>query len=177
MKQPEIIHFIGEHKSKILHIVIILFALNIAHKIYSKTVLNLASLSEKKEIEIKKNETLKEILNVQNKLDTIVQVINKKDVSLVMDKLGSMAKETSVKIISFKPNPVNEFPTYLKYTFDLTVAASNYHDIGRFITKIESSADTYQVDSCIISLQGQQQDAAKGKLIITLKLSTIVIKK
>lgn len=177
MRQIDLIPFLNSSKGKILHIILILFSLRIAHTIYGKSVKSLASLTEEKEIELKKNETLKDIQNTQKKVDGLMQMINKKDVTLIMDKLGDIAKESFVKIVMLKLNPEKDFPAYTQHSFILTVDANNYHDIGKFITKIESQSDMYQVESCSIKTGAQRLDNSQTKLTMELKITTILIKK
>jgi Tfp pilus assembly protein PilO len=87
-----------------------------------------------------------------------------------------MAREFSVKISMIKPAEEGAFPLYTKYPFELTVEADNYHQIGKFISKIETNPNIYTVGSLAMHPQVNNQGNQPGKITASLKISTVLFK-
>lgn len=174
----ELADFINEHKNKLLNIAVILIALLIAHNIHKGQVRSVAALKEKKETELKKNEILGNISQLEKRLNLYKNLLNKKDISLIINTLNKIAKDAEVKINSIKPQAERAYPVYLKYPFDLTVEAESYHSLGRFISKLESHPHIYLVEQATIrkAAAGAQAGDVVTKLIADLKLTTIAFR-
>lgn len=176
----DFIDSINTHKNKVVNIILIILALLIANNIYKTQAKNIATLREKKDAELKKNAVLKEIVKLEKKITAVKNMVNNKDISTVINTLGNIAKESSVKIVSLRPQTERDYPFYVKYSFDLNVMSSSYHPIGKFISKLENSADIYTVDLINIRpISAQyipQTEATTDKINVELKVSTILIK-
>lgn len=173
----ELIDFINIYKNKILNIAIVILALIIAYNIYKGQNRTLGSLKENKDIEIKKNAVLSDISQLEKKIISYKNLFNKKDISLVMNTINSIAKGTNIKIILIRPQRERDYPVYIKYSFDLVINAKDYHQVGKFISKIESSPDIYMIDSVNIKLLPESQLAEQiYKLTVELTLSTVFFK-
>ncbi len=162
------------NKNKVINIVIVLVAVVIAFKIYGKQQVEIANLKSTAELEAKKNGVLAEIGLLEKKLGSLKKTINSKDVSLVMNSVGAIAKDNGVKVVSFKPQSEKDFPVYTKYSFDLVVSASTYHKIGKFISVLESSPEIYMVES--ISIINSAVEGENAKIDVQLMLSTVLMK-
>ncbi len=162
------------NKNKIVNIVIVLLSVIIAFKIYGKQQLEIASLKSSAELEAKKNLVLGEIGLLEKKLGSLKKTINRKDVSLVMNSVGAVAKDNGVKVVSFKPQSEKDFSVYTKYSFDLVVSAATYHKIGKFISVLESSPDIYMVEN--INIINSAVGSENAKIDVQLMLSTVLMK-
>jgi len=171
---------IEKHKNKVFNTVIIVVALLISYNvIYKKGIKNKEMLTETRNTETKKNILLKDIIESEIKVDSFKQTINKKDLSLMLKKLSSLAKESSVDLISLKPQNEKDYPDYKEYSYNILIMAPSYHHIGNFISSLESSPDLYIIDSLTLRPEGIYSGRNKPKetkLSASLSLSTIIIK-
>ena len=178
----DLINLINEYrknKNKILNILIIIVALFFARRIYIIQTKNINSLSEKKDAELKRKELLEDISQAEKKVGSYKSVINNKDISLVINTLRNIARDSSIKIVSIKPQTEQDYLVYTKYFFDLVITAGDYHRIGKFMSKIESHPDIYIVEN--ISIRSNLEAKMRGKdkidkLTVNLRLSTILLK-
>ena len=162
---------INKHKNKLLNILVLIIAVIVAYNIFKVQNLKAVSLENKKETEIKKNEVLAEINKLENKIGSYKKFINRKDVPSVINTINNIAKESMVKIVSIKPQPdKDDNPDYAVYSFSLLVNAEDYHALGRFIAKLESSSDLYSVDN--LDIKTVQEETIAADLI----LSTFLMK-
>lgn len=164
---------LGKGKNKILNIVLIISTLIIAPNIYVSKAKNIESLNAKKDTELKKNEVLDRISYSEKRIKYYKNLFNKKDASLIMNTVNNIARDSNIKIVSIKPGTEQKEPVYTKYPFLLTIAADNYHTLGKFISKIESHPDAYFVDEINIRTQGQAPKP-QDNLTVNLTLSAIV---
>lgn len=170
-----------EHKSKILNIVLILIVLAVSSNIYKKQQKVIESLKLAKEQEIKKSGVLNEIVKLNREIRLYKDFVNKKDISSIVNRLGNLADESKVKIVSIKPGQEENFPIYIKYQFQMTVNVDSYHNIGKFISKLENSPDIYFIESVKINpLAGGHQDTSeenpRSNLSLDLSFSTVLLK-
>ncbi len=167
-------NLISGNKNKIVNIAVVLFAFIVAFKIYGKQQIDIANLKSVAELETKKNGVLGEIGLLEKKLGSLKRAINSKDVSLIMNSVGTVAKDNGVKVVSFKPQSEKDFPVYTKYSFDLLVSSSTYHKIAKFISVLESSPDIYMVES--INIINSAVVNENPKIDVQLMLSTVLMK-
>jgi Tfp pilus assembly protein PilO len=176
----ELANLLSRHKNKILNInfAIIVLALIFANNIYKKQVSIIETFKQNKDIETKKNGVLGNISQLEKKINAYKNYLNKKDMSLVMSRINNIAKDSGVKIISFRPQTETDYPVYVKYSFSLAVNFKDYNSLGRFMSKIENSPDVYMVDSINIEplSQGQEEKGETNKITVDLVLSTILFK-
>ena len=165
------------NKKNIINFIIILIALPIAVNIYKSQVKSAGLLKNNKEIELKKNEVLEDISISEKTVNSYKALLNRKDIFLVLNVIGNIAKKSGVKINSLKPQAPQDYPAYIKYSFDLTVDVDNYHALGKFISALESNPDVYFVDNLTIkSTEGLGESTQTGKLTVNLTLSTILFR-
>lgn len=164
---------LGKYKSNIANLAVIIIFVVISINIYKSQTKNTASLNERKDTETKKNKVLEEIGQLQKNIDDLTNLVNSKDISATINNLNNMAREFSVKISAIKPAGIQDFPLYTKYPFELTVEADNYHQIGKFISKIETNPNIYTVESLSMHPQADNQ---LGEVTASLKISTVLFK-
>ncbi len=172
-------------RKRVLSIGIILFTLIITLIIYRIQTKKIRELDVKKSAETKRNEVLKEIVQLEKTINLYKNIFSKKDAFLVMDTVSDIVKDSNVRLISIRPEKEERQPLYAKYPFTLVIGADNYHAIGKFISKIENSSDVYFVDAISIRSQEESQIPDKeltgvskptNKLIVNLILSIIAFK-
>jgi len=164
------------NKDNIFNIAIIILAIIFAFNIHKAQEKALQSLKEKRNIEFKKNEVLGDIKQLEKTMNSYKKFFNK-DSSQVINTLNNIARDSSVKIISIKPQTEIILPTYTKYPFDLSINVDSYHILGRFISKIESHSDVYIVEKTDIKSVGQILRADQEyKLDVNLRISAISLK-
>ncbi|MDD5097424.1 MAG: type 4a pilus biogenesis protein PilO [Candidatus Omnitrophica bacterium] len=143
--------------------------------IYGGQNQQLALLEERKNEEIKKSEIIKDLIKVEEKINTYKETFSRKDLSSVIDAMTNIARDTGVKIISVKPGPEQQYTEYIKSTFLIVVRVANYHALGQFISKIENYKDLFLVeDISMTKISGKQAGKKVEQDIDTnLKISTI----
>ena len=173
----DLIGLIDKYKNWVVNILICIVAFFIIKAIYTNQTENIARLNKAKEEESRKNEKLADISQLEKKINAFKKTINNKQISSVINTLGNLAKESSVRITSIKPAREQDYPLYIKYPFDLTIEADNYHLIGKFMSRLEKHPDVYIVETATLRPETQtQQEGGSSKLIADLKISTILLK-
>ena len=164
--------FTDKRKNLIFNIALVLGAVFIAYNfIYIRHLRDLASLNQQRQTEIKKNAVLEDVSKLEKRLNAYKNFLVKKDTGLVIGTLSDMAKATGIEISSIQPETEQEFLTYTKVSFSLEMYADNYHALGEFISKMESSPDIYTVEDINIRTQGPG-----NKLSVNLKVNKIFFK-
>lgn len=183
--KEKLINLFLKGRIKFLSIGLIVLTLIIAPSIYKNQTRSAESLKAKKDAEIKKNEVLKEISQSEARIKFYKTLLGKKDASLVMDTISSIAKDSNVLLVSIKPGTEENRPLCIKYPFVLVIGADSYHAIGKFISKIENQSDIYLVEAISIKFQDASRRQEKelvevtrptNKLIVNLTLSMIAVK-
>lgn len=169
--------YFSRYKNMILSAAIIIFALIISWNIYKVQNKLVVSLKAEKAKEMKKNTILGNINQLDKRLTSYKNFLNKKDISLVIDNIGNIAKDANVKIASIKPEPEQVFPLYIKFTFSLKINVNDYLSLGNFISKLENSYDVYMIEnlSVIPAREGSEETSIKN-LSVFLKMSTFLFK-
>jgi len=165
----------NKYKNIILNCLFIFLGIFISFKIYNSQMQKVNLIIAQKDSEMKKNEILKEISKDEKEFAVYRDFINKKDVSSIIDTVREIAKESSVEITYIKPLPEVVESLYIRYPFDVSVISNSYHDIGKFIAKLESHPDIFSVVS--ISMSPQQQIDGDERLTADLQISTILLSK
>ncbi|MBU0504183.1 MAG: type 4a pilus biogenesis protein PilO [Candidatus Omnitrophota bacterium] len=162
-------------KEKFFDILIIGLALIIANNIYKAQGKVIVSLKERKQIELKRLDVLKDVNRSYERINSIKSFVNNKDISLIVNSLTDIAKDCHIQIDSLKPGKDEEASGYVIYPFELSVSAGSYHNLGKFISRLESSADFYIIRSLDFSFIA---DSAidKNSLKVNLAIATVLIK-
>jgi hypothetical protein len=148
-----------KHKGMVLNIGLVLLSLFIANYIYSSQGKEAQALRQQKETELKKNEELESIRQMQKGIDSYKQILAGRDPEAIINMLSSLAQQSGVKIVSMQPLGSQRPADYLNtLQMNLTVASPGYHALARFICKIENSAGAYAIDSIEIRKDGQARE-------------------
>lgn len=172
----ELEDYLNKYKNLILNIAIIICAFIIASNIYKAQDKEINRLKENKESEVKKNSILDSIKSSDKRLKGYKNFLNKKDISLSIDNIGAIAKDSNARITSIKPEAEQSFPLYIKHTFMMSVSISDYGTLGKFISKLESSRDVYMIESIGISSRLEGADKVMKGLTVNLKVVTFLFK-
>jgi len=172
-------------RKKIISIIIIILTLIIVLSIYGTQSKKIESLRAAKDAQMKKNEVLQQIAQSEKTIKLYKELVGKKDAYTVMNTIDSIVKESSVRLISLKPETERGYPLYIEYPFSLVVATNSYHAIGKFISNIENHPDIFFIDAMSIKANGENQaqegepaQASKPteKLTVNLTLTIIAFK-
>ena len=164
-----------QHKNKLINIAIIILALLFAHKIYQQQKKIMDSLRQKKATEEKKNTVLEDIQQLEKKIQSYKKFVNRKDISVAMNIMSELAQDFSINVISIRPEMQQENPLYTRHFFSLKLETDNYHDLGKFISKLESRSELYSVGNLKI-MPMYSFDKAKKWLSVDLTISTILLR-
>ena len=160
-----------EIKEKVFTIAIFVFALIVAGVLYKSQTSNLKLLNSRKGTEIKKNEALKEIQQLEKAIKSYTGLLPEKDASAIVNTISSIAKESGVQVVSLEPGRQEKQPLYIKYPFMINIRAESYHAIGKFISKLESRSGVYSVEA--LSIRPSSVDTPEDKLTVSLTLNII----
>lgn len=89
--------------------------------------------------------------------------------------LNNIANDSDVNIVTVNPVKEQVYPIYVKYPFHLVVSAKHYDNLGKFISKLESSPVFYIIDSAEIKSAGSTETGFTN-LSMDLTLSTIIFR-
>jgi len=169
------VDLIIKNKNKILNFGIIFLFLFIALQIYRFGNKQETLLIEQKENELKKNKAIENIASLEKQVEGYKKAFVRQDLGTVMDRMSSIAKDHSVKIISIKPIKEESYAEYTIFLFIITAKAGDYHSLAEFISKIENYKSIYLVEAVDIvsSVSSQGADSGKRDLSVTLKIGTI----
>ena len=173
----ELLELINKQKNRIADIAVIILTIIIMSNIYKSQAKTMKSVREKIDAETQRYE----VLGYMNKSERITtaynNLINKKDISLAINTISNIARDAKINIIFIKPATTEVYPVYTKFPFNLVVNA-NYHEIGKFINKLESHPDIYFIDKIIIRPKEAtgRESAKEYNLNVELTISTILFK-
>jgi len=161
---------IKKHKNLALNISIIILAFIVSLNIYKKQNKEILSLNAQKEIEIKKNAEFDTISGLEKKNNYFKNYLSKKDAGLTINTITNIAKELGIKIVSIRPESELKFAQYIKEPFEISFVINSYHDLGKFVSKMESSNNVYVIE-IITAKYGTKENG----LLINLRLSSIAV--
>ena len=168
----EISELITKYKAIILNITIILFTLFIISKLNTKQQNNLKLINQGMKSESQKTQLLDSISKTEKKLTSYDNFLVRRDESVVINTMSNLAAESGVQVATISPDSEEQYDDFIKLPFNLRLKASDYHSLGRFVSKLESHSDIFVVENAQIS-SGYNQESLK----INLKVSYVVLKK
>jgi Tfp pilus assembly protein PilO len=164
---------INKLKGNLIGVLCVIAAFFIAFKVYRGKESEIQALKNQRVNEEKKNEVLVQISQLEKKLAELQDNVNNKDISQVLDKIGDFANVASVKIVKIVPLKDSVSGVYTKYPYELSLSAKNYHQIGKFISLLESSPDIYMIDDLFIN---NSSVGDKSSVSASLTVYTIMVK-
>ena len=168
---------VARYKNAIINILVVVAALFISYKIYEGQQNSIEVINNKKGVELQKNTIIAEISRSEKKFTGYKQYLDKKDASTVIGTLGTLAADSTVEIISIRPNHEENLPVYMKYPVFVGLRARDYHTLGKFIAKVESHPDVYIVKSLSVKPASKSLGDEKAKISADLEIYTIFVKK
>ncbi|MFA6349593.1 MAG: type 4a pilus biogenesis protein PilO [Candidatus Omnitrophota bacterium] len=165
----------NKNKNMVINGLIVIVAMFISFNVYSNQNKQIVALGEQKDQEVQKNQILVEIAGLEKKVNIYTKKINSKDTSSIINKIGNIAKTSSIELVSIRPDKVGDYGQYTKYNFTVNVDSDSYHKLGVFVSRLENSPDIYFIDNMQISVQ-QEGESRPSKLSVSLNVSTILIK-
>jgi len=171
-------------KNKILNFGILILAFIIAILVFNNFSKNILSLNLKKAEELQKNELSSKVVGLEKELVPLKEFLNKKNMDKIINTINNKAIEAGLRVVSFKPQPEVSNANYTVYPFDINLIADNYRAIGRLVSSLENSPEIFIVEGVDIggrTLQRrgsefQNEVSQKGKLSVSLKISTVMAK-
>jgi Tfp pilus assembly protein PilO len=158
-------------KNKAVNLIVLFAGVIVALQLYKGNLKKMEALRLEQENEKKKNELLAQISGLEAKLDTFKNTLARKDVNTVMNAITMLAQETGLKIMSFRPSIDQPYDEYVKSPYSLEVSAPDYHALGRFVSRVESSQDLYVVDR--MSIRPSTMDSKE--LVADVVLATVAL--
>jgi Tfp pilus assembly protein PilO len=174
----ELVGLITKQKNRIADIAIILLTIIIMSNIYKSQAKAIKSVRDKIDAETQRYEVLGNMDKSNRIISAYNTLINTKDISLAINNISNIARDAKINILFIKPAATEEYPAYTKSPFNMVMSAASYHEIGRFINKLESHPDIYFVDSIIIKPKEiiGKGSAKEYNLNAELTISTILFK-
>lgn len=150
---------IRHSKNNALTVAALVIALVIARNGYRSERSQIENLKKQIENAKMKNTELLRIEKIRVKLQEFRTLINNKNISLAINKIGGLAKASAVNILIIKPGKEETLSSYVKYPFDLTISAKTYHAIGKFVSILENSDDIYVIKEMSIKASDENLEA------------------
>lgn len=166
----ELLAIIKKYQNNILNILVIILAVIISLNIYKKQIKAINSLNSQKEAELKNNSEFEKISALEKKNNYFKDYLSKKDSGITINTISNIAKDLGIKIVSIRPEAEVKFAQYTKAVFEISFVAANYHDLGKFVSKMESSNDVYVIES----ITAKYESKGEG-LLVNLRLSSIAV--
>jgi len=157
-------------KNKLVTLVVIIVTLIVFYKLYQNQNEQMDKIKELKRIEIKKISVLKNMQVTYQGLEAYKNLLTKVLEESVVSSLSDFARNIGMQVESFKPEARKANVDYVEFPFSLTVKAKGYHDLAKFVSKIENYAQVFVITNADIS----SDDAAGGEITARLSLSNIV---
>lgn len=163
-----------QHKNKVFNTTIIICALLLSHNLYQHQIKQIGLLEQTELDERQKNTILEDIQQLERKIESYKNFVNRKDISVAMNLMSEMAQGFSLTVVSIRPMWQQELPLYARHFFMLKLEANHYHDVGKFISKLESHPELYSVEG--LKIAPMYTVKQRKYLSVELTISTILLK-
>ena len=134
-------------KKKITNVLIIILAIIIGLNIYSRQNKVNLGIKDKLNLENKRNKLLNKLSASEVMISDYRNLLVNKDLTSVINSINQLARDSRIKIVSVRPQREQDFNIYNKLSVGVFLLAENYHKIGDFISKLESSTDVYKIEA------------------------------
>jgi type IV pilus assembly protein PilO len=149
-------NFLEKRKYISVVISVILLALIIGNNLYQFQKRKIAYLKTEIKKEESKNRLVREIVLLNKKIGSYEKRLpRQRDVSWLMRKVTQLAKDAQVKIISLKPQAIDRQVGYVRIPLEIKLNCS-YHELGGFLSNIESSPEFIRINSLQLISSTQQ---------------------
>lgn len=154
-------------------VVIVVIALVLARNSYGSQAYTIRSLANRIDAEKKKNEELLRIEKSKKLTESAKQLINRKNLSMVINHINDFAKESLVTVASIRPQTEKVLDDYTVYPYDMSLTANGYHSLAEFISLIENSQDVFIIESLNIKLDSLNEGSGRNvKLTAGMRVNT-----
>ena len=144
--------------NQIINIVILCVAGLVAINIFKGQNKKINELRQTQEEQKQKNELLYRMGDLKNRIEFYKEKFKRRDRREIINTITSLATATGVKIISL--TPLEQIPwdikskseIYDKVFFKLAIQVNSYHQLGRFISRLENNAVMFAVNSLGLTL-------------------------
>ncbi len=139
--------------NQIINIVILCLAGLLAINIFKGQNKKINELRQIQEEQKQKNEILYRIEDLKNRIEFYKEKFKREDRREIINTITSLATATGVKIISLAPveqiswDIKSKSEIYDKVFFKLTIQVDSYHELGRFISRLENNTVMFAVNS------------------------------
>lgn len=175
-----------QDKKNYFSIAMVIFTIITSLVINKSQEKKIESLSIERDAEMKKSQALLDISNSEKAMKSLKNTLAKKDIVSVTDILTNTAKASNIALVSVKKSSEENQALYTSSRFICVIGADSYHDIGKFISKIENHPGIFYIDAMSVNAaQEESPEADKGlfriqkeknKLNVDLILSIIAFK-
>ena len=130
----------------------------------------LRSVRHELETETRKSEILRRIVELEGKIGGYrTSLLEKRDAAPLIDAVNRLAEESTLTLISVTPQPPQKQGQYDRLPIEVELQCT-YHQLGGFLSRIESSKRFLRVDSVKMEERRDPNNTAPG-LLVTLILS------
>ncbi len=157
-------------KNRLVALVMIVVTIVVIYKLYQNQNEQIEKINKLREIEIKKIAVLKDMQTTKQWLEAYKNLLTKVLEERVVSALSEFAKSVNMQVESFKPEIKKVNADYVEFPFTLTVKAKGYHDLAKFVSKIENYAQVLVITNADIA----STDDRGSEITCRLSLSNIV---
>jgi Tfp pilus assembly protein PilO len=153
--------------------------------IHVNQVKKIQSLTLAKDAEFNKSKVLTDISTSEKEIKAYKNNLSRKDIVLVTNTLTNIAKDSNVALVSVKVGTEENQLLYTRARFVCVIGADSYHDLSKFISKLENHPGIFNIDEIDIKAQDEGLDSdkeltyapkPKGRLVVNLIISSIAFK-
>jgi len=158
--------------SQIANLVILLIAGLVALNIYQRQNKKIDSVLKLHKDQSEKNELLLRIGDVNKIMESFQESFGPRDRREIINTITNIARSSGVDIIALRPQERAKkvkSEIYDKVFFDVDIQANNYHEIGKFLSRLESNPIIFIAESIIIEPVSDTRKTKKTELDIELE--------
>jgi Tfp pilus assembly protein PilO len=158
--------------SQIANLVILLIAGIVALNIYQRQNKKITSVLKLHKDQSEKNELLLQIDDINKSIESYKENFGYRDRREIINMITNIARSSGVNILALRPQEKAKkvkSEIYDKVFFDVDIQANSYHEIGKFISRLESNPVIFIVESIVIEPTSDTKRTKKTELEIELE--------
>lgn len=154
-------------------IALVVISLMLARNNFVGQTQAISMITKKIEVEKKRNDELLRLEKAKKLSESTRQMINRKNLSMVINHINDFAKETLVTVVSIRPQTEKDMGDYIVYPYDISLSADGYHAVSEFISRVENSQDIFIIDDVTIKPDTQNESSGKNaRLVVGMRINT-----
>ncbi len=171
--------------NQIVNVVLLVVASLVAISIYQKQNKKFVRISQIRNEERKKNEVILRVGDLKKRTELYKETFNPVEHREIINTVMYLARATGTEVTSLKPEekPASDAgmggQIYNKVFYRLTVYADGYHELAKFINRLENNPILFVIESFQlrgISPAGVESTAGSEKLQAQLIISVLFLK-